>query len=196
MKDQAPENCRRFSLRCALFLTLMTVLLLPCAAFADGAGKTVRVGWYESTFNTTDLSGRRSGYGYEYQQKVAAYSGWHYEYVSGGWSALLQMLKDGEIDLLSDVSYTQERAENMLFSSLPMGTEEYYVFVRPDNRDVTPDAPSSLNGKRIGVNRDSIQEDFYIEWDNINLQDEVELANSRLTLAKAMEIEKRIGVTN
>ena len=40
------------------------------------------------------------------------------------------------------------------------------------------------------------KEDFYIEWDNINLQDEVELANARLTLAKAMEIEKRIGVTN
>jgi len=36
-------------------------------------------------------------------------------------------------------------------------------------------------------------EDFDILWDNINLQDEVELANARLTNAKAKEIEKRLG---
>ena len=36
-------------------------------------------------------------------------------------------------------------------------------------------------------------EDFDILWDNINLQDEVELANARLTNAKAREIEKRLG---
>ena len=36
--------------------------------------------------------------------------------------------------------------------------------------------------------------DFEIMWDNINLQDEVELANARLTRAKAIEIEKRLGM--
>ena len=35
-------------------------------------------------------------------------------------------------------------------------------------------------------------ERFKIEWDNINLQDEVELANSRLITAKAKEIEQRL----
>ena len=34
--------------------------------------------------------------------------------------------------------------------------------------------------------------EFDIIWDNINLQDEVELANARLTMAKAVEIEKRL----
>ncbi|MBR1779268.1 MAG: serine/threonine protein phosphatase [Clostridia bacterium] len=36
--------------------------------------------------------------------------------------------------------------------------------------------------------------DFEIIWDNINLQDEVELANARLTRAKAIEIEKRLEI--
>ncbi|MDQ5983837.1 MAG: hypothetical protein RUMPE_00866 [Eubacteriales bacterium SKADARSKE-1] len=36
--------------------------------------------------------------------------------------------------------------------------------------------------------------DFKIVWENINLQDEVELANARLTSAKAAEIEKRLGI--
>ena len=35
-------------------------------------------------------------------------------------------------------------------------------------------------------------DDFDIVWDNINLQDEVELANARLTKARALEIEKRL----
>lgn len=94
-------------------------------AFAKEGDKTVRVGWYESPFNSTDQSGRRSGYAYEYQLKIAAYSGWTYEYVSGSWSDLMQMLRNGEIDLLSDVSYTEERADQMLFPDLSMGTEEY-----------------------------------------------------------------------
>ena len=66
--------------------------------------KIVRVGWYESPFNMTDPNGGRSGYAYEYQQKIAAYTGWKYEYVTTSWPKLLQMLQDGEIDLLSDVS--------------------------------------------------------------------------------------------
>ena len=35
-------------------------------------------------------------------------------------------------------------------------------------------------------------DNFEISWSNINLQDEVELANARLTVAKAIEIEKRL----
>ncbi len=39
--------------------------LVPSAAHAQETGKTVRVGWYESPFNTTDQFGRRSGYTYD-----------------------------------------------------------------------------------------------------------------------------------
>lgn len=97
------------------------------------------MGWYESPFNSTDELGRRSGYAYEYQQKVAAYTGWVHEYVEGSWPVLIKMLADGRIDLMSDVSYTEERAERMPFASLPMGAEEYYLYVRPDSTEITQD---------------------------------------------------------
>ena len=58
------------------------------------------------------------------------------------------MLIDGEIDLMSDVSFTDERAESMLFSSLPMGAEEYYIFISPDNEEINRDDLSTFNGKR------------------------------------------------
>jgi diguanylate cyclase (GGDEF)-like protein len=122
------------------------------------------VGWYESSFNRTDDAGRRSGYAYEYQMKLAAYTGWKYEYIRASWSELLQMLLEGSIDLMSDVSYTPERAGQMLYPSLPMGAEEYYLFTDIKNREITSTDPSSLNGRKIGVNKDSVQAVFFREW--------------------------------
>ena len=130
-----------------LSLVMAMTFMLPLTAHAQESGKTVRVGWYESPFNTIDQFGRRSGYAYDYQEKIAAYTGWDYEYVEGSWPELLQMLINGEIDLMSDVSYTDERAESMLFSSLRMGAEEYYIFISPDNEDINRDVVSTFTEK-------------------------------------------------
>ena len=155
-------------LRRSAALTLILVLVACClpsvCVLAGPEEKIVRVGWYDSSFNSMDPSSRRSGYAYEYQMKIAAYTGWRYEYVNGSWSELLQMLIDGEIDLMSDVSYTESRAEQMLFCSVPMGTEEYCLFVSGENSAISSTDYSTLNGKRIGVNKNSVQADFYREW--------------------------------
>ena len=147
-----------------LCLLLGAALFAPLPAHAEGSGKTVRVGWYDSSYNTLDESGRRTGYAYEYQIKIAAYTGWRYQYVSGSWPELLEMLEKGEIDLMSDVSYTEDRSERMLYPNLPMGTEDYYVFTSPRHQDIDPMDPSTLNGKRVGVNKNSIQALFYADW--------------------------------
>ena len=146
-----------------LFFAMAMILMVPLTAYAQESGKTVRIGWYESPFNTIDQFGRRSGYAYDYQEKIAAYTGWDYEYVEGSWPELLQMLINGEIDLMSDVSYTDERAESMLFSSLPMGAEEYYIFISPDNEEINRDDLSTFNGKKAGVNKGSVQAGFFRE---------------------------------
>ena len=150
-----------------LCLALAAAFLLPAAAPAEKAEKeekVVRVGWYESSFNRQDDSGRRSGYGYEYQIKIAAYTGWRYEYVTGSWSELMQKLADGDIDLMSDVSYLPEREEFMLYASLPMGSEDYYLFTSPNKSDISSLDYSTLNGKKIGVNKGSIQANYFREW--------------------------------
>ena len=147
-----------------LVLALAVCCLTPIFVAAEAGEKVVRVGWYDSSFNSMDSSGRRSGYAYEYQRKIAAYTGWRYEYISASWSELLQMLIDGDIDLMSDVSSTEARAEQMLFCSVPMGAEEYYLFVSRENNTISSADLSTLNGKRIGVNKGSVQADFYREW--------------------------------
>jgi diguanylate cyclase (GGDEF)-like protein len=172
-KEKPVRRARR--LACFLLCLMLTAVLAAAAASpAQEREKVVRVGWYESAFCTTDSLGRRSGYAYEYQMKIAAYTGWRYEYVEGSWSELLQMLIRGEIDLMSDVSYTPERAEIMLFPSLPMGAEEYYLFVADGNTDITATDYTTLNGKKVGVNAGSVQAGFYREWaENHRVESEV-----------------------
>ena len=153
---------------CALLLALAVLAALPLGAHAREPEKIVRVGWFESPFNTTDELGRRSGYAYDYQQKIAACTGWTYEYVTGSWPELLQMLEDGRIDLLSDVSYTEERAEKMLFSAQPMGTEDYYLFTAPGNREITPENFSTFDGKKVGANKGSVQITYFQNWAKAN----------------------------
>lgn len=153
----------------SMIIVLTVTMMIPLSAHAEKTDeKIVRVGWYDSAYNTMDEFGFRSGYAYEYQLKLAAYNGWSYEYVTGSWSDLLHMLETGEIDLLSDVSYTAKREEHMSFSSLPMGTEEYYLFKAPDNEQISPTNSSSLNGMKVGVNKDSIQADYYAEWTQVH----------------------------
>ncbi|MBR5340335.1 MAG: transporter substrate-binding domain-containing protein [Erysipelotrichaceae bacterium] len=142
---------------------MAAVFMLPVDIHAEEE-KVVRVGWFESPFNLTDQFGRRSGYSYEYQRKIAAYTGWTYEYVEDSWSELMTMLINGEIDLMSDVSYKEDRADKMLYTSLPMGSEVYRIYITPDNTDISADDYSTLNGKRIGVTKNSVQKDLFINW--------------------------------
>ena len=149
--------------------------------------KHVKVGWHEAPYFITDRTGRRSGYSYEYQRKVAAYTGWDCEYVEGTWSELFQKLKDGEIDLMSNVSYMEERADYMLFPTLPMGTESYYVFVSPDNTEIKADDYTSLNGKRVGVTKSSIQRDLFLSWAQMHGV-EAELVDTSCTDEEALAL--------
>ena len=127
--------------------------------------KVVRVGWYEDAYHITGENGEKSGYGYEYEQAVAAYTGWKYEYVKGEWSQLLKMLENGEIDLMGALSYTDERAKIMDFSELPMGKEKYYLYADLLHTDISASDLSTLNGKRIDMIKNGVQEIQFTEWE-------------------------------
>ena len=155
--------------RIVAFVMMLILLISSTAPLTTHAEekkdeKVVRVGWFDSSFYYYDDFGRRCGIAYEYDQKISAYTGWTYEYVEDSWSNLLKMLENGEIDILSDVSYTEEREEKMLFPDLPMGTESYYIYIDADNREITSNDLSSFDGKKIGVSSGSIQEEYLEDW--------------------------------
>ena len=151
---------------CILLCLVLYITVLPFTVSAEEAKtRTVRVGWYEGTYNTTGADGQRRGYSYEYQQAVAAHTGWKYEYVEGSWTELMSMLKNGQIDLLGGISYTEERSTSMLFSELPMGEDKYYLYVDTSNTDIATSDLTTLNGKRIGMLPKALTVEMFHEWE-------------------------------
>lgn len=164
--------------RLALYRTLAVALaalailsaVMPAPAFAadsDQQVKTVRVGWLVNNkgFQEGMPGERLSGWGYEYLQTLSYYTkGWQYEYVSGTFSELMDMLEAGEIDLMPNISYSAEREQKLLFSSNPEGTERYYIYARPDRDDLAKGDPQALQGLTIGCNSGVMQTIVGQQW--------------------------------
>ncbi len=149
-----------------IFSFLILSIFLPLSVSAkENPDNTVRIGVFEETYNAVNEKGERSGYGYEYLQNIAGYSGWTYEYVTSSWTDCFAQLENGEIDILGGISYTDERAENMLFSDLPMGEEKYYIYADASNTNLSAADINSFDGKNIGVLKDHIPEEVLNEWE-------------------------------
>ena len=130
--------------------------------------KIIRVGSFEDTFNYADNNGVRRGYGYELMQALAGYTGWEFEYVKCDWSNCFDKLENGEIDIMGDISYTDERAQKMLFSDEPMGEENYILYADLSNMDVETSDFKFMDGKRVGVLMGTEPEIMLTEWENKN----------------------------
>ena len=130
--------------------------------------KIIRIGSFEDTFDYVDKNGVRRGYGYELLQALAGYTGWKFEYVKCDWSNCFDKLENGEIDIMGDISYTDERAQKMLFSDEPMGEEKYILYADLSNMDSGISDFKSLDGKRVGVLLGTEPESMLTEWENKN----------------------------
>ena len=130
--------------------------------------RIIRVGSFEDTFNYVDKNGVRRGFGYELMQALAGYSGWKFEYVKCDWSNCFDKLENGEIDVMGDISYTDERAQKMLFSEEPMGEENYVLYADLSHTDIMTSDFKSLDGKRVGVLMGTESEIMLTEWENKN----------------------------
>ena len=181
---------------CFLSILLCVWTLLPLPAKAAEAKPTdsnvVRVAWYEDSYHITDKNGHRSGYGYEYEQAVAAYTGWEYEYVKGSWTELVEKLQAGEIDLMSALSYTDERAETMDFSDVAMGAEKYYLYADLEHSDISASDLSTLNGKSIAMMKESVQTTQFEAWEEKNNITTNHVFVSSIDEAKALLAEGKL----
>ena len=155
-----------------VFLGIWMVLTVPCRAAEtnndEKQSQIIRVGSFEDTFNYVDKNGVRRGYGYELMQALAGYTGWKFEYVKCDWSDCFDKLENGEIDIMGDISYTDERAQKMLFPDEPMGEEKYILYADLSDTDIGMSDFKSLDGKRVGVLMDTEPEIKLTEWENKN----------------------------
>ena len=173
---------------CLSILALIMLLFVPVSAYAseiksDGKttqameeeNKTVRVGYFPyANFQEGGYGEHKQGAGYEYLQRISYITGWKYEYVYGSFKECLDMLADGEIDLLGSVSYTPERAESIDYSTYAEGTERYWIYTREEHADLADGDLKQMNGCRIGATDGSYQKELLEKWlDSNQIQAEI-----------------------
>ena len=164
--SETMQTLTRKSVCVMLSLLLLLSVVLPVKAAAETAPvKVVRVGSFEDTFNYVNEKGARKGYGYELLQTLSGYTGWQFEYVTCDWSDCFEKLENGEIDIMGGISYTEDRAEEMLFSDEPMGEEKYYLYADLSRADISASDYKTLNGKKIGVLMGTEPEVMLTEWE-------------------------------
>lgn len=154
---------KKLAALCTIIFVVLS-MCMPC--LADETQKTIRVGSFEDTFNYVDEHGVRRGYGYELMQALAGYTGWKFEYVKCDWSNCFEKLVNGEIDIMGDIAYTDDRAKEMLFSEETMGEEKYVLYANLSDMDIVSSDFKSLNGKRIGVLKGTNSEYMLTNWEN------------------------------
>ena len=164
--SETMRSLTRKSVCALLSLLLLLSAVLPVKAVAETAPiKIIRVGSFEDTFNYCNEKGARKGYGYELLETLSGYTGWQFEYVTCDWSDCFEKLKNDEIDIMGGISYTEDRAEEMLFSDEPMGEEKYYLYVDLSRADISASNFKTLNGKKVGVLMGTEPEVMLTEWE-------------------------------
>ena len=164
--SETMQTLMRKSVCALLSLLLLLSAVLPVKAAAETAPvKIVRIGSFENTFNYCNEKGARKGYGYELLQTLSGYTGWQFEYVTCDWSDCFEKLENGEIDIMGGISYTEDRAEKMLFSDEPMGEEKYYLYADLSRADISASNFKTLNGKKVGVLMGTEPEVMLTEWE-------------------------------
>ena len=155
-----------------VILAMWMILSVHCRADEknndEKQSQIVRIGSFEDTFDYIDKNGVRRGYGYELLQALAGYTGWKFEYVKCDWSNCFDKLENGEIDVMGDISYTDERAQRMLFSDEAMGEEKYILYADLSNMNIGTSDFKFMDGKRVGVLMDTKPESMLTEWENKN----------------------------
>ena len=164
--SETMQTLMRKSVCALLSLLLLLSAVLPVKAAAETAPvKVVRVGSFEDTFNYCNEKGARKGYGYELLETLSGYTGWQFEYVTCDWSDCFEKLENGEIDIMGGISYTEDRAEEMLFSDEPMGEEKYYLYADLSRTDTSASNFKTLNSKKVGVVMGTEPEVMLTEWE-------------------------------
>lgn len=165
MKKYVVTVCQEVKYMIVCAALLLAFFTTVNAAEKEAPEKIIRVGALGDTFNYVTEKGMRKGYSYELLETLAGYTGWKFEYVACNWTDCFEKLQNGEIDILGDIAYTEERTDRMLFSDEPMGIEKYYLYADFLSDDISSADFKTLNGKRIGVLIGAKPEVMLNEWE-------------------------------
>lgn len=139
-----------------LLLVLLNGIPLPAAE-----QRVVRVGafnYYPAIFK--DREGAVKGFYVDALADLGQRENIRFEYVYGSWSQGLQRIKTGEVDVLTSVAFTTERAKFLDYGKTPLLTVWGELYV-PLSSEI--DGIRGVQGKKIAVMKGDINARHFIE---------------------------------
>lgn len=149
---------------CTLFILLTTIA--PAAGEQTHERRTVRVGVLaQDGLCLKDANGNLSGYTIDLWHMANRYMDVKVEYVGYGknWSELMQMLQNGELDILTNTQKSPEREQSFAFTK-PTGITSGLLNVRADNTKFVAGDYATYNGMRIGTFRKDRSYELFQKW--------------------------------
>lgn len=142
-----------------LALTLIALASTAASASTDPhipfASTPIRVGVYDNPpkIFLDAAESRASGVFGEVLHAIAEREGWTLQLVPGSWSECLSRLESGQIDVMVDVAWSEERAAKYHFGREPVLSNWGRVYAR---RGVRIESLLDLAGRRVAVMEGSI----------------------------------------
>lgn len=146
--------------RCLMLLCCLTLLAVATAGASD-APQVVRVGafnYYPAIFQAMD--GTVQGFYVDMLAEIGVQENLRFEHVPGSWSEGLERLRAGEIDLLTSVARTQDRAAFLDYGQVPLLTVWGELYVPQDS---TLHSIQQVKGKRIALMRGDFNGQMFVE---------------------------------
>lgn len=139
-------------------LLFMFIMLCPASAYESMPDKSLKVGVYQNKpkifINDEE---QPDGIFIDILKDIAKRENLLLEFVHDDWSALLNKLSSGEIDILPDMAYTTKRDSLFNFNDLSVISTWLEIFAKQSN---SIQSINELQGKRIGLLKDSYQEEL------------------------------------
>ena len=140
-----------------LCLVVFMTMFLPATAYAaETENKTIRVGYfafpgYHEVYQDENGTHGR-GYGFDFLQFLRKYTNLNFQYIGyeNSWQEMLDMLRSGEIDMVTSARKTSQREKEFAFSS-SIGTSNAELCVRLEDSRFGLNDYGSFDGMTIGV---------------------------------------------
>jgi len=149
-------------------MKIRTIVALALIFFAAVSGtgetRTVRVGafnYYPGIFLDTD--GVVKGFYVDAFDEIGRLENIRFEYVWGSWNEGLDRIRSGEVDVLTSVAWTAERAEFMDYGKTPLLTvwSEIYVPLGSEIDDIM-----ALEGKKVAMMKGDFNAATFVDLAN------------------------------
>ena len=115
----------------------------------------IRVGLFESAgYYERDQNGNLIGFGIDYLEAIASYTGWKYQFVEGTREECLTMLQNGTIDIMSPIKIDME-LENAKMSNEVIGESYGYIYKLGNNFRISYEEHTKFDKLIIGIEKGS-----------------------------------------